>query len=395
VFAFILFNPITYTYDPFTRVIREGIYIPLTLLVISSLIGIFLRRNSKKRPVFWAMLNGISLSAFWLTREEGIWIMPLYLVLIGYHIIEVVQMNRKPNIDIVKDFVIKISPFLILGSSILLISLMNYKYYGLFTYVEYKSDGFTSAYGALSRVEHENWRPDVPVPKSTRSKIYEVSPAFKELETHLEGDIGEAWRNNSNSDEIRGGWFMWALRDAVAAEGYYESAPKADEYYHRLSIEINEACTRQNLICPIGERKSLQPPWNNNYFDPLIETIYDSTVFVSNYTHFTPYTLKSIGSIESMIIFRDLTRENINPSPEEHLLPKQTILSNYKMEILNSIGMGYKYITPYLLTISFIIYLISLVKDILSRKIRGKDGIIDLNYIHLCSENIYNKSDSC
>lgn len=371
-FAFLLFNPISYSYDPFTRVIREGLYLPLTILVFSSAIGLFLRRKSYRKSMLWAIMTGVSLSAFWLTREEGIWILPLLLLLNGYHIVELIIEKKKLDKASLKKVALHLTPFLFLSISVLLVSFINYRYYGVFTTVEFKSEGFTSAYGALTRVSHKNWRADVPVPKATREEIYKVSPAFKELQPYLEGTIGEGWRNNSNSDEIRGGWLMWALRDSVAAAGYYESAPKAEEYYTRLALEVNQSCDKKLLDCPFGERATMQPPWDNRYFEPLTKTIARATLFVAQFNNFTPIPLRSIGDTESMIIFRDFTRENVNPTATEQLLPKQTILSDYKTTILNHIGQAYIFFNPLLFLVSLASLSYISIRDLKAKKISSK-----------------------
>ena len=42
---------------------------------------------------------------------------------------------------------------------------------------------------------------------------------------------------------------MWALRDAVAAAGYYSSGKFPEEYYLRLAQEIDNACSKGRLDC--------------------------------------------------------------------------------------------------------------------------------------------------
>lgn len=369
-FAFLLFNPITYSYDPFTRVIREGLYVPLTLLVISSTLGLFIRRHSKEKPLLWIVMTGISLSTFWLTREEGVWILPLFVLLYGYYIWELLLEKKNSNKEIFRKLSIQITPFIFLGISILFLSAINYFHYGIFTTVETNSKGFKSAYGALTRVEHKTWRADVPVPKSTREEIYKVSPTFQKLEPYLEGNIGIAWRNNSNSDEIRGGWFMWALRDAVAEAGYYKSAKETEDFYMRLANEINSLCEQELLKCPVRKRTTMQPPWDNRYLEPLIKTMGRATIFITQFKGFTPYPLQSIGNSETIVIFRDFTRENVNPIPGEQILPKQTILNSYKMNILEYIGKIYIILNPLLFIVAVFLTLTFLITDLVTKKIK-------------------------
>ncbi|MCB1814636.1 MAG: hypothetical protein KDK04_23375, partial [Candidatus Competibacteraceae bacterium] len=86
-YSVLLFNPISYQFDVFPRVIRDGIYTPLTLMLVGFCFGLLLRINtSKTQAILWSLGYGLCLSAFWLTREEGIWILPLLLPMMAYTI---------------------------------------------------------------------------------------------------------------------------------------------------------------------------------------------------------------------------------------------------------------------------------------------------------------------
>ncbi|HYN43588.1 MAG TPA: hypothetical protein VE129_17555, partial [Thermoanaerobaculia bacterium] len=78
-FAILILNPVVVT-----RAAREGIYPALTLLVLAGGIGVLCwLPSSHRRAAPWAGLCGVSLGALWLTREEGIWIVPSVALLLG------------------------------------------------------------------------------------------------------------------------------------------------------------------------------------------------------------------------------------------------------------------------------------------------------------------------
>lgn len=62
--------------------------------------------------------------------------------------------------------------------------------------------------------------------------------------------------------EINGGYFHWALMDAVESRGYYQNAKKADTYYLELAEEINTLCDN-NVIKARGKKRVS----NTCYFD--------------------------------------------------------------------------------------------------------------------------------
>jgi len=152
---------------------------------------------------------------------------------------------------------------LVVGS----VAATNYRYYGVFVTNEFVSGAFRAAYGALSRIRHETPRRFVVFPKDARDKAYAVSPAARELQPALDGQIGENWRtggcalaHNEACPEILAGWFVFAFRDAVAAAGHYSSGRAAFAYYRRLAREINAACDDGRLSC-LAARRTLAPPF--------------------------------------------------------------------------------------------------------------------------------------
>jgi hypothetical protein len=194
---------------------------------------------------------------------------------------------------------------------------INKIYYGVFTTLEMKSRSFLSAYGAMLRVKHAHWQPYIPVPKETRERIYKISPAFAELRPFLEGDMGKGWavhgcKSLSICEDIASGWFMWAMRDAVAAAGHYTSAKSALSYYRRVATEINTACAERKLDC-FAKRTSLMPPWHSEYIRPLLDTAVHAAMFLSRFENFSAKSSPSVGSEESLVLFRDLTRGRLSP----------------------------------------------------------------------------------
>lgn len=315
VYVILLFNPMSYTDQVMTRVIREGIYPALTIIVVSCAIGLMSRNDRQlKTLAFWSIGLGSALSAFWLTREEGVLIIPSILTIIGF---ATVRVWRTKLIDWRRLFLLCILPMIIWMASIGFVAGINKYGYGIFATVDVKSRDFLAAYGALSRVEHANFRPYVPVPKEAREHIYQVSPSFSELRSFLEGDPGKEWSKHgcqalSVCDDIAGGWFMWAFRDAVAAAGHYKSGASAAKYYHRMAAEINAACDGRKLDCG-AKRASLMPPWRSEYTRPLLNTLVRATVFLARFDGFWPYSSPSEGSEDSLILFRDLTNERLSP----------------------------------------------------------------------------------
>ena len=319
--AVLLFNPMSYTDQVMTRVVREGIYPALTMLVAAGAVGILARADRPLNNLWhWSTFLGLSLSAFWLTREEGVWMVPSVLVILGFAAIRMRQAQPKRRRLLVSMCVL---PFCIWLIAIGTVAGINKIRYGLFTTVEFKSRDFLAAYGALSRVRHQHWKPYYPLPKETRERIYKVSPAFAELAPLLEGSLGAGWTASSCKgvslcDDIAAGWFVWALRDAVAAAGHYASAGSAADYYRRLATEVNAACEGGQIQCG-AKRASMMPPWRSEYVSPFLNTLVRGTVFLSRFEGFWVYSSPNTGTEESLILFRDLTGERLSTGATKKL----------------------------------------------------------------------------
>jgi hypothetical protein len=83
-FAVLLWNPMTYTSVQAMRVVREGIYPALGILVTACAVALLGRAERPLGRVLpWAVGLGLALGAFWLTREEGPWILPLVVPVVA------------------------------------------------------------------------------------------------------------------------------------------------------------------------------------------------------------------------------------------------------------------------------------------------------------------------
>ncbi|MET0044900.1 MAG: hypothetical protein ABW100_15435 [Candidatus Thiodiazotropha sp. 6PLUC3] len=308
-FILILFNPMSFDSHISTRVIRAGIYPALTLFTVVTCIGIYLRRSSAIRNLLpWALASGFSFAAFWLTREEGIWLIPLPVSLL----LLTIWQSRHVE-DFKQRIIIFTLPFMIPIVIVMSISAINKMYYDVYAIVEFDTKEFKDAYGALSRVKHAEWRLKIPLPVETRDRIYEISPAFAELKPYFErkGFFTSSSKKKLTIDpkEIYAHKFMWALRNAVTKAGYNLSGSSSSAYYKRLSYEINKACEEKLLNC-LPERSSMMPPWRDVYneriFDAIIKKIFYNKPLHTN-------QISSTGSDEHLDIFKKLTLEKLSP----------------------------------------------------------------------------------
>ena len=316
IYALVIFSP---HLEVITRVVREGIYPALSMLVLAGLIGLYTNRSNKLINFgLWATFLGIVLTALWLTREEGVWIMPSVVLMIAY-VLFLTYRTEQLSSAFSKRTAICLLPLLILFGGLQLVSFFNQTYYNTYTAVEVKSESFLSAYGALSRVKHPNWKRYLPVPREVRQSIYQVSPAFKELQHLLENKLIKQHNHGCHlypetCGDIAGGRFMWALRDAVALAGYYKSGDVAERYYLRLATEINTACDKGILDCLPEERATLISPLTQAHLKPILEAFWRGVKHLTmGFNYPINNNLISYGTEDLLVLFRDMTREQLAP----------------------------------------------------------------------------------
>lgn len=285
VFVLLLFNPMVYEISNL-RVMREGIYVPLTLLVAAGLVWwVRLAGADRRARVGLAAALGAALAAFWLTREEGVWILPPLLVAAGLWASWLV---RRGGVRALRtEALLAVVTATVTLAGVGTVALVNWTVYGVADIVEFKQDAFVGAYGALSRVRHERETPYVPVPRAVLERIYAASPAAAELRAGLGSGNNNlvqlgctVYAIEPCDGELRAAWFMWALRKAAAEAGHHASATAAQAYYARLAAEVDAACADGRLDC-LPPRRTMMPPFRWETLGPTLSATVRGLWFVA------------------------------------------------------------------------------------------------------------------
>ena len=340
-YAVLLLNPMSFDGNSMARILRQPLYATLGLVVLAALIALYQRRSeSWRRQAGWATLGGFAFACFWLTREESVWLVPaviLLLAALGRSPVEtwITRMRRVlPTWGI---FVVAFS------LPLLAVSTLNHRHYGWFGTVEFRAAEFKAAYSALTRIQAGPELPQVAVTREMREAAYAASPAFAELRPHLEGPVGDHWSEKERfpaaDRQIFGGWFMWALRDAVAAAGHARSAGAALAYYRRVADELNAAIANGRLAASGGGGGFL-PRWQEGYTARLRAEIFPYVRYFSRFEGFTARSPGSLGDYAELKIFRDLTRGKMGQAPRypDRPVPEQERLDAWKVSLLDRIG---------------------------------------------------------
>ena len=309
-FALLLWSPWSFADQVMTRAAREGIYASLGLLVFASAVGLALRQGSSRTTlVRWAVLLGSSGAALWLTREEGVWIVPM--VLLGVCVGGIRNPSRRRLIAAVGVAVT------VWSGVIGFVLWKNWARYGIAVLSEQTSGPFVDAFRQMVRVRTSYWRRFVPLPREAREKLYLVSPSFARLRNYLEGPDQPNWiaiqcKPSGVCDEIAAGAIHWAIREAASQENLLRTGPAARQYWLQVAREIEDACRRHALDCtPTGTGNAVLDTWRGEHWGPFWESLGQGLSIILHLQGVVSTPTPSAGPLPYLDIFRDLTRERL------------------------------------------------------------------------------------
>lgn len=319
-FSLLAFLPAVWDANFGGRVLREGLYISQALLLVALGIRCWLlapEQARSQRRLWWrgAML-GLVGGWFWVTREEGVWLLPSLGVLMLYGAWGLHRSQWSWR----RITVVMAMPLLTASLVVGTVNTVNYAAYGVFRNNDFRSPDFLAGYGALTRIRHDHWQQFIPFPKDARERAYAMSAAARELRPYLDGAGGDMWRQlgcqavgASPCPEILSAWFMWALRDAVAAAGHYGTAPSARDFYRQLATEIDEGCRRHPDAC-LPARATMLPPWNDNYVQGAAQAIQRVFYTLATLGKVGPNVAPSLGSATALALVTSVTNGSLAPS---------------------------------------------------------------------------------
>ncbi len=304
-FITILFSPVSYclivqlTYN-------LSLVTPLSLCIISSLMIAFYYRSNTKRYLIWNLAAGIFSCILWLTREDTQWLIVLLTV---YTVISF--FSTRKNISRIKTWGCILFPCLLIFLGNTALCALNYAHYGVWVTNDHIATGFADAYNSLLKIAPDSYPESCSITRDMLSRAAEESPSFAELSDWIndvyEQNQGEATAGRAPDDgEIEDGWMPFILRDAAQVNGYYKDAVSADEYWKKVSHELENAFDEGRLeernIFLFGS--ILKHPWvkNQNYLQKWLTSCV--TLLTENIKHTNTVTELQYSTIPSDVIKR-------------------------------------------------------------------------------------------
>lgn len=357
-FLLLAFNP-AISGEFALRFYRDNIFPALCMFFFAGICGYALRcRAPMRKGLPWLVLSGVGFACAWLTREDGMWLMPFALV--GSIILIVTALrDRIPTVQKALRCGVLLVPFALLLAGIWGFSAINQAYYGVFAVSDFSSGSFAEAMGAMNRVEAKEWKPRVSVPKSVRDQLYQEIPDLASLEHWMEEDdeLRNSYLNPAIGD-YQAGSFYWVVRKAAAKEGVYDTAPQAEAYWKRVADQINAKCEDGTLPSIGGKRVGTAPPIRPEHVVPTLAEGVKSVLFTLTFQGCIPYdpVHLSQGLPEDLAVWENYLGNKTNHVAQAGTaLPYYGPLQKLVFAFLNGLRWLYALVIPVLFVVAVVL----------------------------------------
>ena len=354
IYIALLFNPISFSSELFQRLYRNSLSIIELLFFLGIIIRLYLSDNKIKKDIINYILLGIIMSIMYMTREDNIWTIVILGILILYKLLK--TRNYKLMF-------LGIIPFIVLYLNLNIVSLINYKHYGIYTYNEIQKSNFKDTYKKVLQIKDDKELDKVSIPKTTMYKLTKI----KEFNISKE-EIDKFYKNMSdNNNEIYNGNIIWYFRQLTYNKNKIKSGKKSEEYFKKLGNKIDKLFKENKLKKEYTFNSILLNRPTKKEIKELPKTILEIVFYTTSYNEVKTFTdldnYKYNNKIKAYVIEHNDSHTTGNIIKEND--------KDYEM-----IRIIYMILTIVLSPISLIVYIIN---------IRKKDNLNIVNHIILIS----------
>jgi len=225
VYLVLLFNPISYSMELFQRIYRNALSLGETLLFFGLIIRL-VACNETKNNVINYLLLGLITSIMLLTREDSMWAFVTIIVLIIYKVL----VNKN-----IKAFLLSLLPIIGIIINLNIVSLINYHYYGIYTYNEISNSEFSKAYLKIQEIKDDNEETRYSITKDTFYKLADLSDKFDITRKDID-NLYKSWPDDNG--EINNGNIIWAFRHLIYSNKKFKDGKSANLYFKELSEDV-------------------------------------------------------------------------------------------------------------------------------------------------------------
>lgn len=348
VYLVLLFNPISYSMELYQRIYRNALSLGETLLFFGLIIRLVASNKTKNNIINYILL-GLITSIMLLTREDSMWAFVTIIILIIYKII----INKN------KASLLSLLPIIVIIINLNIVSLINYHYYGIYTYNEINNSEFSKAYIKIQEIKDEKKETQYSITKNTFYKLSDLSDAFGITKKDI-NVLYKSWADKNG--EINNSNIIWAVRHLIYSNKQFKDGKSAELYFKELSDDIERLFDEGKL-----EREKVIPSVliNNPSKNDILRLPKE---YMNTLKYVTTY--QGIKTIDKKIVeqkpnfFYD-DRHDFNYVFVRDYYNAENFVDENVFEIIRNV---YKYLTIVLSFVSIIIFIKNIKQVFINRK---------------------------
>ncbi len=336
VLVVILFCPVGFATDTFQRVYRNSISAAQALIVFGGFLGMYVRlkglhtpdplrlsdkpiwrnvENPWLRVLPWSVIGSLGLAWMWVTREDGVWVLPFVVVAALVMAAVVLRKRLKKALtgaSCVLCLICIVLPFAVTGATVGIISGVNQQAYGVSTTAEINSGNFARMVKDLYAIQpdEEPFNQRVACTHESLQRAYAASPTLASIKDEVEDcfyNFGDVIDNDAGDDEVNGGEFFWVFRRAADAAGLYADARTADAFYGKVADELEAAFASGKLPQRDTLPSSIMTPWRADFAPQLAPTFTQILLQAIGYGDVTCQPYAAQGTADGIAYFEQVT----------------------------------------------------------------------------------------
>ncbi|MEA5050204.1 MAG: hypothetical protein VB021_01885 [Oscillospiraceae bacterium] len=274
-FAVLWLSP--YSYATATlRLYRDSITQPLALLFFGGMLGFCLRwRDRLSARIGFAAAAGLGLGLTYITKEDGVWMVPYAAAASLVYILFVLFDKSAP----VRRRIAGLAAPAVLAAVCLCVTgaycYMNYRYYGRFIANEISAPEFVDALEAMRSADDDLPHEANFVCYETRERIYAAVPLAAQLGKYLDGGAYYAGYGDPQTREFNHGGFFFMVQKAAYDAGLATTAQQKQAFFAQLAADINAALddgrlTRNGESASSPISSGMVTPYDPSYLSPTL-----------------------------------------------------------------------------------------------------------------------------
>lgn len=252
-FAFLLFNPLSFSFMTWQRVYRNGMSLWQVPLVFGCFLSVFLAsRRGIRSILFRSFSAGVALWSFLNTREDAVWIAPFVLACLAFSATRTWKIGsgcREKTLRALACFAAIVVVFI--GNAAL--CAINWHLYGLPLRNDRNAGNYAEAMrdlyliepdpedeARLASPEHEGHYHNISY--STLCKAYDASPTLRSVRRQIDVAIDDSARADGYSErDLHLDHMLFAIRLGVFRAGHYATLRGSETFFGNVHSELEAA----------------------------------------------------------------------------------------------------------------------------------------------------------